>query len=165
MRARASWTPVMRPSNLSKQHAVDLIVDTVMARPGEITLVAIGPLTNVALAFLREPRLAESLAGLVVMGGVVGGTHALHLPLTEHNFRSDPEAARDRAAGRSGRRAADDRAAGRHDAGAHPAARSRSASGPPATPIIRHWPARCRSILPLPSEAGATFTIRWRWPP
>lgn len=77
----------------SKQPAVDLIVDTVMARPGEITLVAIGPLTNVALALLREPHLAENLAGLVVMGGVVGGTQALHLPRTEHNFRSDPEAA------------------------------------------------------------------------
>jgi inosine-uridine nucleoside N-ribohydrolase len=77
----------------SKQYAVDLIVDTVMAQPGEITLVAIGPLTNVALAFQREPRLAENLAGLVVMGGVVGGTRALHLPRTEHNFRSDPEAA------------------------------------------------------------------------
>jgi purine nucleosidase len=77
----------------SKQHAVDLIVEAVTAHPREITLVAIGPLTNVALAFLREPRLAGSLAGLVVMGGVVGGAHALHLPWTEHNFRSDPEAA------------------------------------------------------------------------
>jgi len=80
----------LRPAT---QHAVDLIVDTVMAHPREITLVAIGPLTNVALAFLREPRLAEHLAGLVVMGGVVGGTQASHLPRTEHNFRSDPEAA------------------------------------------------------------------------
>jgi purine nucleosidase len=77
----------------SKQHAADLIVDTVMAHPRQITLVAIGPLTNVALAIQREPRLAENLAGLVLMGGVVGGTHALHLPWTEHNFRSDPEAA------------------------------------------------------------------------
>jgi purine nucleosidase len=77
----------------STQHAVDLIVEAVMAHPGEIALVAIGPLTNVALAFLREPRLAQSLARLVVMGGVVGGAHALHLPWTEHNFRSDPEAA------------------------------------------------------------------------
>jgi len=87
----------------SKQHAVDLIVDTVMAHPREITLVAIGPLTNVALAFQREPHLAANLAELVVMGGVVGRAHALHLPRaasperglpwTEHNFRSDPEAA------------------------------------------------------------------------
>lgn len=76
-----------------KQHAVDLIVEAVMAHPGEITLVAIGPLTNVALAFLREPRMVGSLANLAVMGGVVGGAHALHLPWTERNFRSDPEAA------------------------------------------------------------------------
>lgn len=79
--------------NPSAGHAVDLIVEKVMAHPGEITLVAIGPLTNVALAFLREPRLAQNLAGLVLMGGVVGGVGALHLPWVEHNFRCDPEAA------------------------------------------------------------------------
>ena len=73
--------------------AADFILDTVLARPGEIVLLAIGPLTNVALALLREPRLADHLAGLVVMGGVVGGVGALHLPWTEHNFRCDPEAA------------------------------------------------------------------------
>lgn len=78
---------------LTSAHAVDLIVRTVLASPGEITLIAIGPLTNIALALLKEPRLARDLAGLTVMGGVVGGTAALHLPWTEHNFRSDPEAA------------------------------------------------------------------------
>ena len=77
----------------SEEHAVDLIVRTVMAHPGEITLIAIGPLTNVALALLKEPRLATNLAGLTVMGGVVGGAGALHLPWVEHNFRCDPEAA------------------------------------------------------------------------
>lgn len=81
---------VLRPSN---EHAPDLIERTVMANPGEITLVAIGPLTNVALVLLKEPRLADNLARLVVMGGVVGGAHDLHLPWTEHNIRSDPEAA------------------------------------------------------------------------
>ncbi|MGC8779608.1 MAG: nucleoside hydrolase [Anaerolineae bacterium] len=77
---------------LAGDHAVDFIVRTVMAHPGEITLAAIGPLTNVALAFLREPALARALAGLVIMGGVVGGAGALHLPWVEHNFRCDPEA-------------------------------------------------------------------------
>jgi purine nucleosidase len=75
------------------EHAADLIVRTVMAQPGEVILIAIGPLTNVALALLKEPRLARTLGGLVIMGGVIGGTGALHLPWTEHNFRCDPEAA------------------------------------------------------------------------
>jgi purine nucleosidase len=86
-------TPGEEAAPLPDEHAVDMIVRTVMARPGEITLVAIGPLTNVALAFLREPRLAQALAGLLIMGGSVGGACALHLPWTEHNFRCDPEAA------------------------------------------------------------------------
>jgi purine nucleosidase len=77
----------------AQEHAAELIARTVMARPGEITLLAIGPLTNVALALRREPRLGEALGGLVLMGGVVGGPASLHLPETEHNFRSDPEAA------------------------------------------------------------------------
>ena len=75
------------------EHASDLIARMVMAQPGEIILIAIGPLTNVALTMLKEPRLARALGGLVIMGGVVGGAGALHLPWTEHNFRSDPEAA------------------------------------------------------------------------
>jgi purine nucleosidase len=86
-------TPEEEAAPLPVEHAVDLIVRTVMARPGEITLAAIGPLTNIALAFLREPRLAQALAGLLIMGGAVGGARALHLPWTEHNFRCDPEAA------------------------------------------------------------------------
>lgn len=75
------------------EHAVDFIVDTVMAHPGQVHLLAVGPLSNVAQALLREPRLAQNLAGLTLMGGVVGGASALHLPWTEHNIRCDPEAA------------------------------------------------------------------------
>jgi purine nucleosidase len=74
------------------EHAVDFIVRTVMAQPGQVHLLAVGPMTNVALAFLREPRLAVNLASLTLMGGVVGGAAALHLPWTEHNFKCDPEA-------------------------------------------------------------------------
>jgi purine nucleosidase len=75
------------------EHAADFIARTVMAQPGQIVLAAVGPLTNVALAFLKEPRLAQNLAGLTIMGGVVGGANALHLPWVEHNIRCDPEAA------------------------------------------------------------------------
>ncbi len=77
----------------SPEHAVDFIVREVMANPGRIHLIAVGPLTNVALAFLREPRLAENLAHLTIMGGAVRGPGALHLPYAEHNIKCDPEAA------------------------------------------------------------------------
>ncbi len=75
------------------EHAVDFLVRTVMANPGQIHLITIGPLTNVALAFRCEPRMALALAHLTVMGGAVRGPGRLDLPYVEHNIRSDPEAA------------------------------------------------------------------------
>ncbi len=75
-------------------HAADFLVESVLARPGEISLLAIGPLTNVALALFKEPRLATHVKGITVMGGVVGGRGQLHLPWVEHNFQCDPAAAR-----------------------------------------------------------------------
>ncbi len=75
------------------EHAVDFIVRTVMANLGEIHLLAIGPLTNLALAMLKEPRLASNLAHLTIMGGVVRDTDRLDLPIAEHNIVCDPEAA------------------------------------------------------------------------
>ncbi|HEY66528.1 MAG TPA: nucleoside hydrolase [Caldilineae bacterium] len=78
-----------------EDHAVDWMIDMIMARPGEITLVTIGPMTNVALALLREPRLAQNVKAIVSMGGVARITdNALDLPVAEHNIRCDPEAAR-----------------------------------------------------------------------
>ena len=77
----------------SPEHSVDYIVRTVMESPGEIHLVAIGPLTNVALALLREPELARNLAGLTIMGGAARSRSPLELPYREHNFACDPEAA------------------------------------------------------------------------
>ena len=70
---------------------VQALVDAVRAHPGEVTLVAIGPLTNVATAFARAPDLPGLLAGLVVMGGTTdrGNTSAV----AEFNIRADPEAA------------------------------------------------------------------------
>ncbi len=77
----------------SPEHAVDFLVRTIMDNPGEIHLIAVGPLTNVALAFLREPQLASKLAGLTIMGGVIRGLDRLDLAYSEHNIRCDPEAA------------------------------------------------------------------------
>ena len=89
--------PGEAPLPVADEHAVEVIVRTVMGSPGAVHLVAVGPLTNVALAFLRQPRLAQSLAHLTIMGGAVrggAGPEGLGLALVEHNIRCDPEAAR-----------------------------------------------------------------------
>jgi purine nucleosidase len=72
-------------------HAADCIIETLRAAPGEITLVAVGPLTNVALAVLREPRIVEWARDLVIMGGSF--TRGNHNPAAEFNILADPEAA------------------------------------------------------------------------
>lgn len=74
-------------------HAVDYLVRTVMNNPKQIHLAAIGPLTNVALALKREPRIAQALAGLTIMGGACRGYESLNIGYAEHNIRCDPEAA------------------------------------------------------------------------
>jgi inosine-uridine nucleoside N-ribohydrolase len=72
--------------------AAQFIVEMVMAHPGEVTLVPIGPLTNLALALSLEPRLAEHVAEVVVMGGAatVNGNVT---PAAEANIINDPHAA------------------------------------------------------------------------
>jgi purine nucleosidase len=72
-------------------HAADFIRDSTMQRPGEITLVAVGPLTNVAVALRREPRLAEVVREVVIMGGSAGRGNVS--PTAEFNIAVDPEAA------------------------------------------------------------------------
>jgi len=72
-------------------HAIDYIIDTVRAAPGEITLVATGPLTNIALAVKREPRLADWVREFVIMGGSSGRGNVT--PAAEYNIWADPEAA------------------------------------------------------------------------
>ncbi len=87
----AELPPPTRP--LSTRHAVDLIVDEARRRPGEITLVTLGPLTNLAIAVLREPALPRLLRGYTLMGGAFG-TSGNTTPTTEWNIHCDPEAAR-----------------------------------------------------------------------
>jgi len=72
-------------------HAIDFIIDALAAAPGEVTLVATGPLTNVALAVRREPRLPEWVRDFVIMGGSAGRGNVNHA--AEFNIWADPEAA------------------------------------------------------------------------
>lgn len=72
--------------------AAEFIIEQVMNDPGAITLVPIGPLTNIALALHLEPRIAENVREVVLMGGnALGPGNAT--PAAEANIHNDPEAA------------------------------------------------------------------------
>jgi inosine-uridine nucleoside N-ribohydrolase len=75
-----------------KQHAVDVIIEKVMAAPQEITLVPVGPLTNIALALRKEPRIAEYVREVVIMGGALRVPGNV-TPEAEFNIYADPHAA------------------------------------------------------------------------
>ena len=78
---------------LESQHAVDFIVETLMREePGSVTLCPLGPLTNIALALIREPRIASRIGRIVLMGGgfFEGGNVT---PAAEFNIYVDPHAA------------------------------------------------------------------------
>ena len=78
---------------LQAQHGVDFIIETLMAQPaGSVTLCPLGPLTNIALAMIREPRIVPRIREIVLMGGAYfecGNT----TPSAEFNIYVDPHAA------------------------------------------------------------------------
>ena len=82
--------PKNRPIDLK---AVDFLAARLRDLPGQITLIALGPLTNLAWLWLRHPGALEQTARLVVMGGAVNAPGNV-TPYAEFNFHSDPEAAR-----------------------------------------------------------------------
>ena len=71
----------------------DVIVETILGAPGEITLVALGPLTNVAIAVLLAPEIASAVDRVVVMGGTGVNGPGNVSAMAEYNFWADPEAA------------------------------------------------------------------------
>ena len=87
----AELPPAVR--SLSARHAVDLMIEEARRAPGELTLVTLGPLTNLAMAVLREPELPRLFRRYVLMGGSYrspGNT----APTTEWNINVDPDAAK-----------------------------------------------------------------------
>ena len=73
--------------------AVDFIVETLGARAGQVTLVAMGPTTNLALAETRAPGILKEANQIVLMGGCIRAPGNV-TPVSEFNFYSDPHAAR-----------------------------------------------------------------------
>ncbi|NND93010.1 MAG: nucleoside hydrolase [Granulosicoccus sp.] len=84
--------PEARHARVEPVDAAEFIIRSAREHPGEITLVAVGPLTNVAEAYRREPALPSLLAGLVIMGGSVEEPGNVS-PVAEANFLNDPHAA------------------------------------------------------------------------
>ncbi|MDM0007388.1 nucleoside hydrolase [Variovorax sp. J22G73] len=81
-----------RHTVVQRKSAVDFIVDTVKANPGEVTILAIGPLTNIALAVKQNPEIVPLIKKIIYMGGAVdvpGNT----TKAAEFNWWFDPDAA------------------------------------------------------------------------
>ena len=78
---------------LQEQHGVDYIIDTLMAAPAKtITLCTLGPLTNIAMALVKQPAIAERIAEIVMMGGAYFEVGNI-TPAAEFNIYVDPDAA------------------------------------------------------------------------
>jgi len=75
------------------QHGVDALIEQVAAAPGEITVVCIGPLTNIAMAVIKDPSFVAGVKALVVMGGSNNARGNI-TAAAEYNFYVDPEAAK-----------------------------------------------------------------------
>jgi purine nucleosidase len=83
--------PIAPTVPVTEGHAVDFLIDSLMAAPGELTLVATGPLSNLALALRKEPAIAGAVREVVIMGGAYSRGNVS--PAAEFNIFVDPEAA------------------------------------------------------------------------
>lgn len=84
--------PPASRATLQPQHAVDWLIDTYLASNGDIVLCPVGPLTNIAMAIQKEPRIVEAIPEIVIMGGA--HDHGNITASAEFNIWLDPEAAR-----------------------------------------------------------------------
>ena len=82
-------TPTMKAQ---PQHAVDFLIDALMTSKEKVLLATTGPLTNIAVAIIREPRILDHIDEIVTMGGSMELGNIT--PAAEFNFYADPEAVR-----------------------------------------------------------------------
>ena len=81
---------------LDRRHATDLLIEEVATNSKRVTIIATGPLTNIATAILRDPQFVQNVQELVMMGGAYGVTpygYGNANPAAEFNVYADPEAA------------------------------------------------------------------------
>lgn len=85
--------PIFEPlhTQTQPQHAVNYLIETLLASNGDITLVPVGPLTNIATAMRMEPKILSKIQRIVLMGGAYGTGN--FTPSAEFNIFADPEAA------------------------------------------------------------------------
>lgn len=76
---------------LQDKHGVDFLIDTLMNSAGDITLATLGPLTNIAIAMIKQPQITERIQELVLMGGGIAKSNIS--PSAEFNIFVDPHAA------------------------------------------------------------------------
>ena len=76
-----------------EKNAVDFLVETATEHPGEITLFAIGPCTNIAKAIRKDPEFPKKIKQLIIMGGAKYTGNMS--PVAEYNFWADPLAAKE----------------------------------------------------------------------
>jgi purine nucleosidase len=77
----------------ASSHAVQVLIETIHRFAGDLTLVTLGPLTNIAVALRQDPSIAQAVSECIVMGGT-GQGYGNMTPVAEYNFWADPEAAR-----------------------------------------------------------------------
>ncbi len=87
-----SGYPLSRRISLP-EHAAQALIRMANESPGELTLVALGPLTNIALATRLDPKLPEKYKRLVILGGAYHAVGNSWTPAAEFNFSTDPESA------------------------------------------------------------------------
>ena len=89
----SGWPPAARAATSWPGGAAGFIADTILAHPGEVTVVAVAPLTNLAQAVANAPGIVSAVRRVIVMGGAVFRPGNVS-PVAEANIHNDPEAAR-----------------------------------------------------------------------